>query len=81
MEVLTNLFGQLHKTTLFRMINHVQWRINSTFASLIQWPTAEERRDLYGYFAVYDKAVAILDGTHLPINRPVRDGQPFWSTY
>jgi hypothetical protein len=78
---LTDLFGSLHETTLTRMIDHVSHCIEWTLGDLISWPTAEERKDLYGWVGVHDKAVAFLDGTHVPISKPTRNPSAHWSTY
>ena len=48
---------------------------------LIAWPTAEERRDLYGWVGVCDTAIAFLDGTHLPVRKPTKESSAYWSTY
>ena len=81
LSALTDLFGQLHSTTLTRMIDHVTHCINNTLSGVIQWPTAEERKNCYGWVAVCDKAVSYLDGTHIPISRPDTNPAPYWSTY
>jgi hypothetical protein len=81
MMALTELFGHLHETTLTRMIDHVSDCIEWTLGDLISWPTAEERKDLYGWVGVYDKAIAFLDGTHLPISKPTKNPSAYWSTY
>ena len=81
LSALHDLFGLLHSTTLTRMIDHVSSCINSTLADVIQWPTAEERKMLYGWTAVCDKAVGYLDGTHIPVSRPTNDPAAYWSSY
>ena len=78
---LTELFGSLHETTLTRMIDHVSHCIEWTLGVLLTWPTAEERKDLYGWVGVCDTAVAFLDGTHLPVSKPTRNPSAYWSTY
>jgi hypothetical protein len=80
-SALTDLFGQLHPTTLTRMIDHVTCCINDALAHVVHWPTPDERKDVYGWAAVCDKAIAYLDGTHLPISRPTESPAAYWSTY
>ena len=81
LPALTDLFGLLHPTTLTRCIDHVTSCINTTLADVIHWPTADERRDVYGSIAVCDTAIGYLDGTHLPISRPTHSPAPYWSAY
>lgn len=81
LSALTDMFGQLHPTTLTRCIDHVTSCIKNTLSHVIQWPTAEERKDLHGWIAVCDTAVAYLDGTHIPISRPTRSPAAYWSSY
>lgn len=80
-STLPDLFGLLHPTTLTRCIDHVTSCIITILSHVIHWPTAEERKDLYGWVAVCDKAVAYLDGTHIPISRPTRSPAAYWSSY
>ena len=63
------------------MIDHVSHCIEWTLGGLISWPTAEERKDLYAWVGVYDKAIAFLDGTHLPVSKPTKRPSSHWSTY
>jgi hypothetical protein len=79
LSLVTDLFGNLHETTLYRMVDHVTLCINSVLGDTVQWPTAEERRGLYGYLSVCDKAVAILDGTHCEIKKPTENQRMFHS--
>ena len=63
------------------MIDHVTSSINDTLAHVIHWPTADDRKALHGWVAVCDKAIAYLDGTHLPISRPTTKPAAYWSSY
>lgn len=45
--------------------------INSDLENDLKWPSALERKNRYGTIACYEKAVAIIDGTHCQIRRPV----------
>jgi len=50
--------------------SHVTRCILNALDGSIAWPDAEEREQLYGYFSLYEKAVAVLDGTHCEIRVP-----------
>ena len=81
LSALTDLFGRLHNNTLTRCVDHVTRCINTTLEHVISWPAPEDRKSLHGWVAVCDKAVAFLDGTHLPISRPNDHPAAYWSTY
>jgi len=61
--------------------SHVTRCILNALDGSIAWPDAEEREQLYGYFSLYEKAVAVLDGTHCEIRVPTEDETEFYSGY
>lgn len=73
------IFAHLSYMTISRYCDHVTDVINSCFAHYIKWPSPEERRASYGMFSVHDKIIAVLDGTHCEIERPLHNEQSFWS--
>jgi hypothetical protein len=80
-KTLALLFGEVHITTVRNIIDHVTWCVNTDLEGYIQWPTAEERKLLHGSFAVWDTAVAIIDGTHCEISEPTYDERVYYSGY
>jgi hypothetical protein len=74
-------FRLLHTSTIFRIVDHISWCFNTVFSDIISWPTAEQRQGLYGMFSVAEKAVAVLDGTHCPIQKPEDDQGEYYSGY
>jgi hypothetical protein len=80
-KALSLLFGNLDITTVFRIADHVTWCVNTVFDELIQWPSAEERQQLHGFFSVCDTVVAVMDGTHCEINKPTYDEMVYHSGY
>ena len=78
---LTWIFGLLPLNTFYRYFDHVTACVNTALEHVVRWPTPEERRCLYGYFSLYDKIVAVLDGTMCEINEPHDDPGSYWSGY
>jgi hypothetical protein len=78
---LTLIFGHLHRTTVYRIADHVTYCVKSELNDLIAWPTAEERKCLYGMLSICDTAVAIMDGTHCEIREPTYDEKVYYSGY
>jgi hypothetical protein len=79
--MVNSLFGHLHVSTLYRTVDHVTHCINTVLGDLIHWPSAKERKDMYGWLAVCDKAIAILDGTHCEIEKPSENQREYHSYY
>ena len=80
-KTLSLLFGNLPLSTLSRTVSHITWCVNTELGTYIQWPTAEERKTLHGFFSIWDTAVAILDGTHCEISKPTYDQRVYYSGY
>jgi hypothetical protein len=80
-KALKLIFGPLHRTTIIRIADHVSHCINTEFEDLIAWPTAEERKCLYGMLSICDTAVAVLDATHCQIREPTDDERVYYSGY
>ena len=74
-------FNHLHRSTLHRIIDHVTFCINERLNDMIQWPTSEERQSLHGMMSVCRTAVAVLDGTHCPIQAPSEFTYTYYSGY
>ena len=74
-------FGYLHVTTIFRYLDHVTYCVNEALNNSISWPTPEERKLRYGMMSVCGKAVAVLDGTHCPIQAPYKYNNTYYSGY
>lgn len=73
-------FHGIHRTTIFRIVDHVTHCVNTELQDLIAWPTAE-RKCLYGMLSICDTAVAVMDGTHCEINEPTYDERLYYSGY
>ena len=74
-------FNHLHRTTIYRYIDHVTFCINDALNELIQWPSSAERQQWHGRMSVCTGAVAVLDGTHCPIQAPVHYNNQYYSGY
>lgn len=57
--------------TVFEYAEFIAELINSDLENDLKWPSASERKNRYGTIACYEKAIAIIDGTHCQIRRPV----------
>jgi hypothetical protein len=79
--LITEIFGNLHPTSLYRAVDHVTQCIQTALSDVIRWPTAEERMALHGWTAVCDTAIGYLDGTHCPIQHPIKQGKAYYSSY
>ena len=75
------IFSHLSYTTIHRYADHVTRCINSRFSHMIQWPEAEDRKALHGTFSLSDNVIAVLDGTHCPLQRPTYDEREYYSGY
>jgi hypothetical protein len=75
------IFGHLHASSIFRITDHISYCINIELDELIAWPTEEERKATHGMFSIWDKAVAVLDGTHCEIREPTYDERVYYSGY
>ena len=78
---LSVLFSSLHRSTIFRTIDHVSRCINEALDDIISWPNSEERERLHGMMSVCRTAVAVLDGTHCPIQAPCHLSNTYFSGY
>ena len=74
-------FGHLHKSTIFRYIDHVTYCINDVLSSSLSWPSANERVLLHGMMSVHGSAVAKLDGTHCQVQAPSEYNYSYYSGY
>lgn len=74
-------FNLLHPTTLYRIIDHVAFCFNNGLSDMISWPSSEERQLLHGRMSVCTGAVAVLDGTHCPIQAPKHLNNLYYSGY
>ena len=74
-------FGHHHPSTIFRYIDHVNFCVNAALSTSISWPTAEERQMRYGMMSVCRTAVAVLDGTHCPVQAPAQYNNVYYSGY
>jgi hypothetical protein len=57
--------------SVFEYAEFVSDLLNSDLENDLKWPSASERKNRYGTIACYEKAIAIIDGTHCQIRRPV----------
>jgi DDE superfamily endonuclease len=80
-KALKLIFGLLHRTTIVRIADHISHCINTELSDLISWPSAEERKCLYGMLSICDTAIAVLDGTHCEIREPTHDERVYYSGY
>ena len=74
-------FSHLHVSTVYRIIDHVTFSINTALDDMIAWPSSGEREILHGRLSVCDGAVAVLDGTHCPIQAPTHYSNTYYSGY
>jgi hypothetical protein len=74
-------FRHVNSSTILRYSDHVSWCVNTVFGDLISWPTAEQRECLYDMMSMCEKAVAVLDGTHCPIEKPEGLNSLYYSGY
>ena len=74
-------FNHLHRTTLHRIIDHVTFCVNAVLDDMISWPSSEQRLALHGMMSVCNTAVAVLDGTHCPIQAPSNYTYSYFSGY
>ena len=80
-KTLSLMFKHIDATTVLRYVDHITWCINTELDDVVAWPSAEQRRALYGWFSICDTAIAVLDGTHCPIQRPVDNEINYYSGY
>lgn len=73
------VFGLLPINTLHRYVDHVTSCVNSALDDELRWPSAEDRRSLYGFFSICDKAVAVMDGTHCELEEPTYDSRLYYN--
>lgn len=64
------MYNELARRTVDEYVYHVCECIQRRFRGEIRWPSPEERKDMYGGFAIHKQAVAAFDGTHLEVRRP-----------
>lgn len=69
-DTLKLIFNAVSASTLRRIADEFTETINAVYQDEISWPSIEERNSLYGAFSVYDKAIGVLDGTHIQIKVP-----------
>lgn len=74
-------FGHHHPSTVFRYVDHITFCINTVLADIIAWPTAEQRKLMYGMMSVCHEAVAVLDGTHCAVQAPSTLNNTYYSGY
>jgi len=67
---LSIIFQGVSRRSIDRAADHVTLAINAFYSYQLDWPDAEERENLYGFYSCYDKVVGIMDGTHCPIQIP-----------
>lgn len=79
--MLEMIFSHLNYTTILRYADHITWCINLRFEHMIKWPDAAERISLHGMFSLCDNAVAVLDGTHCQLQKPIYDEREYYSGY
>jgi hypothetical protein len=75
------MFTHLDDTTVLRYADHVSWCVNTELGYVIAWPTAEQRKHLYGWFSICNEAFAVIDGTHCPVRRPLHNESDYYSGY
>ena len=63
-----------HVSTVFDYAEFMAELVNSDLENDLKWPSAPERKNRYGTMECYDKAIAIIDGTHCQIKRPIDIG-------
>ena len=78
---LSSQFGHHHPSTVFRYVDHITFCINTVLVDIIAWPTAEQRRLMYGMMSVCHEAVAVLDGTHCAVQAPSALNNTYYSGY
>ena len=74
-------FKHLHRTTIFRYVDHVSNCMNEALEDMVAWPSSEDRQQLHNRMSVCSGAVAVLDGTHCPIDAPAHLGNLHYSGY
>jgi hypothetical protein len=79
--IISLLFGNIHPRSVDNYAQHVTNTLLLVLSDEIHWPDAQERQSLYGLFSVYDKAIAVMDGTHCEIRVPTVDETEFYSGY
>lgn len=75
------IFSHLNYSTIHRYADHITWCINTRWEHMIQWPDADERLALHGTLSLCDNAIAVLDGTHCPLNKLSYDEEKYYSAY
>ena len=68
-----NVIAQLFRISwrsVSRISDHITHVINRVWLAETAWPSPEERRALYGFFSIHEKAVALMDGTHCRVCVP-----------
>jgi hypothetical protein len=72
-----------NQSTVFEYAEFVAELVNSDLENDLKWPSASERKNRYGTMECYEKAIAIIDGTHCQIKRPVDigDENDYYSGY
>ena len=74
-------FQHLHRTTIYHIVDHVTLCMNEALDDMIAWPSSDERQLLHGRMSVCSGAVAVLDGTHCPIQAPTHFNYTYYSGY
>ena len=74
-------FNPLHRTTLYRIVDHVTFCMNEALDDMISWPSSEMRQQWHGRMSVCTGGVAVLDGTHCPIQAPSQLSNLYYSGY
>lgn len=69
--------------TVFEYSEFMAELVNADLDNDLQWPSPLERKNRYNTMACYEKAIAIIDGTHCQIRRPVdtEDDTGYYSGY
>ena len=80
-KTLSLMFKHIDATTVLRYVDHITWCINTELDDVVAWPSAEQRRSLFGWFSICDTAIAVLDGTHCPIQRPLDNEINYYVIY
>jgi hypothetical protein len=81
--LLEEYFFHLSDTWISSIADHVTYSINIIYKNEIEWPDKEEREATWGFIPVGEKIIAIVDGTHLRIDRPSsrEEEQSYYSGY
>jgi hypothetical protein len=67
--------------TLLNAVGNVTAAINTTYKSNIKWPDSDTRRSLRGSFAVDERAIGVIDGTHCEIRCPTYNQILYYSSH